>query len=129
LKEYAILITAYCLGDIIGLSSIQTLSIVYPEGPMLIQIINLVLFSLNQYYQVITNFNFIFVWCIWIGMQAGICYTNFMFLANAKTNLKEDLNLNFYERELVVNLLLISMDIGNFFAAVLSFGVMQYSFP
>jgi hypothetical protein len=123
------LITAYCLGDIIGLSSIQTLSIVYPEGPMLIQIINLVLFSLNQYYHVITNFNVIFVWCIWIGMQAGTCYTNFMFLANAKTNLKEDLNLNFYERELVVNLLLISMDIGNFFAAVLSFVVMQYSFP
>ncbi len=123
------MITAYCLGDIIGLSSIQTLSIVYPEGPMLIQIINLVLFSLNQYYHVITNFNVIFVWCIWIGMQAGTCYTNFMFLANAKTNLKEDLNLNFYERELVVNLLLISMDIGNFFAAVLSFVVMQYSFP
>jgi len=123
------LITAYCLGDIIGLSSIQTLSIVYPEGPMLIQIINLVLFSLNQYYYVITNFNVIFLWCIWIGMQAGTCYTNFMFLANAKTNLKEDLNLNFYERELVVNLLLISMDIGNFFAAVLSFVVMQYSFP
>jgi len=112
------------LGDIIGLSSIQTLSIVYPEGPMLIQILNLVLFSLNQYYHVITNFNFIFVWCIWIGMQAGTCYTNFMFLANAKTNLKEDLNLNFYERELVVNLLLISMDIGNFFAAVSSFAIM-----
>jgi hypothetical protein len=52
-----------------------------------------------------------------------------MFLANAKTNLKEDLNLNFYERELVVNLLLISMDIANFFAAVLTFVVMQYSFP
>ena len=113
----------------IGLSNIQTMSIVYPDGPTLIQIANLVLFGLNQYFHVVTNFNVIFMWCIWIGCQAGTCYTNFMFLANAKTNLKEDLNLNFYERELVVNLLLIAMDIGNFFAAVLSFGVMQYYFP
>jgi hypothetical protein len=37
--------------------------------------------------------------------------------------------LNFYERELVVNLLLISQDIGCFFAAVFGFAIMQYWYP
>jgi hypothetical protein len=80
-------------------------------------------------WHVFSNFNIVFLWCIVIGTMGGTCFTNFMFLANAKTNLPEDLNLNFYERELVVNLLLISQGIGIFFASAFGFFVMQYKFP
>lgn len=92
-----------------GLASIQTLSIRFPFGPTLIQIANTFIFVIFcLWFPFISNFNVIFLWCVAIGTQGGTCYTNFMFLANAKTNLDEDLNLNFYERELVVNLLLIA---------------------
>lgn len=83
---------AYNLGDILGVSSIQTMSIEYPTGPTIIQITNLVLFSfLSLQWNIITNYWLIFLWLIFIGAQGGTCYTNFIFLANAKTNLKQDL--------------------------------------
>jgi len=111
-------------------SNIQTLSIRYPTAPTIIQIINLVLFALlTLKWKIVTSFSLIFLWCIFIGTQGGTCYTNFIFLANSKTNLKEDLKLSFYERELAVNLLLIALSIGVFVASVLCFFVMQYSFP
>lgn len=78
---------------------------------------------------VITNFNLIFLWCIWIGCQAGTEYTNFIFLAITKTNLEVDMQLNFYERELVVNLLLIAQDTGCFLAAVTGFAIVQQFYP
>jgi len=79
---------AYNLGDVLGLSSIQTLSIRFPFGPTLIQILNMLLFIVFVLWlPILTNFNIIFLWCILIGTQGGTCYTNFMFLANAKTNL------------------------------------------
>ena len=39
------------------------------------------------------------------------------------------MGLNYYERELVCNLLLISNDIGGFFAVAMAYGVMQYQYP
>lgn len=124
------MIFAYNLGDVLGLSSIQRVSIKYPTGPTLIQIANMVLFTVFVlWWPLLNNFNLCFLWCIWIGSQGGTCYTNFMFLANAKTNLPEDMNLNFYERELVVNLLLISQGVGTFFAAAFGFFFMQFEWP
>lgn len=39
------------------------------------------------------------------------------------------MQLNFYERELVVNLLLIAQDIGSFLAAVTGFVILQQFYP
>ena len=129
-QQYLVMQFAYNLGDILGVSSIQTMSIEYPTGPTVIQIINCVLFSfLSLQWNILTSYWLIFIWLIFIGAQGGTCYTNFIFLANSKTNLKQDLGLSFFERELAVNLLLISLSIGVFFAAVVCFFVMQYWFP
>ena len=78
---------------------------------------------------VVTDFNLIFVWVMWIGCQQGTDYTNFIFLANCKTNMSYDMGLNYYERELVSNLLLISNDIGGFFASCLAYGYLQHGMP
>lgn len=39
------------------------------------------------------------------------------------------MNLNYYERELVVNLLLISNDLGLFFAQAVAAFIMLYKYP
>ena len=39
------------------------------------------------------------------------------------------MGLNYYERELVCNLILISNDVGGFFAAVIGYGYLQYMKP
>ena len=77
----------------------------------------------------LTNFNLVWVWVMWIGCQQGTDYTNFLFLANCKTNMRYDMKLNYYERELVCNLLLISNDVGGFFASVLGFAYLMYEQP
>jgi hypothetical protein len=128
-QEYLVLMFAYNLGNVVGLSSLQTMTLRFPSLPTFFQLFNCIVFAVNLFVPIITNFNVTFIWCIWIGTQAGTEYTNFTFLANTKTNLEVDMNLNFYERELVINLLLISQDIGMFFAAVFGFGIMQYWYP
>ena len=79
---------------------------------------------LNLQFNAVTNFNVIFIWTMWVGCQQGTDYTNFLFLANCKTNAPYDMHLNHYERELVCNLLLISNDVGGFFAFALAYGFM-----
>jgi hypothetical protein len=66
---------------------------------------------------------------MWVGVHAGTSYTNFLFLACTKTNLDCDMQLSYYERELVVNLLLISFELGNFIASSFSFAVMMFRYP
>ena len=39
------------------------------------------------------------------------------------------MGLNYYERELVCNLILISNDVGGFFAAVIGYAYLQYMKP
>jgi hypothetical protein len=39
------------------------------------------------------------------------------------------MHLNYYERELVCNLLLISNDVGGFFASVVGYAILQYNMP
>ena len=39
------------------------------------------------------------------------------------------MGLNYYERELVCNLLLIANDVGGFFAAIVSYAWLQYNMP
>ena len=100
-----------------------------PYIPSIIQFSNVILWIINLQYGLVTNFNAIFVWLMWIGCQQGTDYTNFLFLANCKTNMQYDMNLNYYERELVCNLLLISNDVGGFFASVFGYAILQYNMP
>jgi len=67
-------------------------------------------------YGAVDNFFIVFAWMMFVGGIAGSQFLNFLFLAVAKTTHKNDMNLNFYERELVVNLILIAYDIGAFYA-------------
>jgi len=64
-----------------------------------------------------------------IGVHSGTTYTNFIFLASAKTNLKCDMNLNFQERELVVNFLLLANLMGQFLGLFCSYGYLGYAYP
>jgi len=66
---------------------------------------------------------------MWVGVHSGTSYTNFIFLASTKTNLECDMRLNYYERELVVNLLLISNWLGQFLAVFVGFAVMMFRYP
>ena len=117
------------MGDVLSLSSLQGVTLLKPWYPSFFQFINLLLWILNCYTGWVTNFFVVFMWMMWVGCQTGTCYTNFLFLANARTNLECDMRLNYYERELVVNLLLISYDVGNFFAGVVAYAVQQNYFP
>ena len=83
----------------------------------------------NLYTKTVTSFSIMFLWLLWIGCQQGTDYTNFLFLANSRTNMKYDMGLNYYERELVCNLMLISNDVGGFFAAVIGYAYLQYLMP
>ena len=105
----------YNLGSLISLSTLQAVTLEYPYVPSLFQFVNVVLWICNLYYGVVQDFNLIFLWSMWVGCHQGTDYTNFLFLANCKTNAKFDMGLNYYERELVCNLLLISNDVGGFF--------------
>ena len=119
----------YNLGSVISLSTLQSTALERPYFPTIIQFINAVVWFFNIHFQFITNFNVVFIWMMWIGCQQGTDYTNFLFLANCKTNMDYDMKLNYYERELVCNLLLIANDVGGFFAAILSYAYLQYYMP
>ena len=101
----------------------------YPYIPTYLQAINAVLWILNLKYVFLTDFNLVFCWVMWVGCQQGTDYTNFLFLANCKTNMLYDMNLNYYERELVCNLLLISNDVGGFFASLIGYAYLMYEMP
>ncbi len=84
---------------------------------------------INVEYELVTSYNIIFLFTMWVGIQQGTSYTNFLFLANTKTNLQCDMRLSYYERELVVNLLLIANEFGQLIAQVACFAIMMYKYP
>jgi hypothetical protein len=49
-------------------------------------------------------------------------------MANTRTNLKCDMRLSYYERELCVNMLLIAQDIGVFFAGLTGYWIQAWFF-
>lgn len=100
------------MGSFVSLSSIQSYTLMYPWLPTVFQAGNIITGVLNLHYEWVTSYNVVFVWTVWVGIHAGTSYTNFLFLANTKTNLDCDMRLSYYERELVVNLLLIANDFG-----------------
>ena len=66
---------------------------------------------------------------IWCGFPGGTAYSNFLYLANTRTNLECDFNLHFTERELTVNLIFLANDLGIFFAGVIGFLIQAQYFP
>lgn len=75
------------------------------------------------------DFYLMFLFLVWCGFPGGTAYSNFLYLANTRTNLQCDFQLHYTERELTVNLLLFSNDIGILFAGVIGFGVQAWYFP
>lgn len=110
--QYTLLLFAYYMGSFVSLSSVQSLTLEYPWLPTFFQTINLALWCVNIQYRLVESYNLVWVWTVWVGVHSGTSYTNFLFLANTKTNLPCDMRLNYYERELVVNLLLLANDFG-----------------
>lgn len=109
------LIIANVLGNLIFSAYVQSYSLIYPTLPVYFQAINVILWTLNVIFWFVSDLRLLFIWMMFIGGISGASFTNFVFLANAKTNLFCDLQLNIYERELVVNLMLMSDDLGQFF--------------
>mmetsp|Transcript_42947 Transcript_42947/g.30941 ORF Transcript_42947/g.30941 Transcript_42947/m.30941 type:complete len:102 (-) Transcript_42947:113-418(-) len=98
----------YALGTFVSLSSMQSITIYRPYLPTLFQFINLMTLSAVFLLKYTTSFTLVFFWMIWVGAQGGTSYLNFLFMANTKTNLSCDLRLHYTERELTVNLILVS---------------------
>ena len=103
------------LGNLIFSAYVTAFSLMYPFMPVVLQLINTCLWILNVWLWFVVDLRLLFLWMMFIGGLSGASFTNFLFLANAKTDLFCDLKLNIYERELVVNLMLMSDDLGQFF--------------
>ena len=77
-----------------------------------------------------SSFLLIFLVCAAVGGLQGTEYTNFLYLANAKIiDLPYDMGLDYYERELTVNLLLIASDLGKLVSLSLTLLLKAYFDP
>ena len=117
------------LGNVMLSTWINAFSCVYPGVPFLLQLINVILWGINIKYRIVTNLWVTFIWMTLVGGIYGTSNTNFIFLANAKTDLYVDLNLKYNQRELVVNSLIIANYMGQFFALVITIGVLETMAP
>ena len=104
---YFLLIFSKEIGDLIFSPWISALACVHPRVPLVLEIMNATLWLFNYKHTLVTD---IPITCLWLALTGGIQatpYTNFMFLAIAKTDLYSDLGLEVKEREMVVNMLVI----------------------
>ena len=93
--------------------------------PTVIQFGFFVFSFVNFIFGVIENFFLMFIVMMLVGGLWGASYTNFLYLASAKIKLDCDMGLDYYERELTLNILLIASDVGMFVATLLAF-VLKY---
>ena len=100
------------LGSLVFAVYVQANSLNYPFVPTIALGLNALLWAINLWLGFVQNTFLLFLWMMVIGGLRQVSFINFLFLANAKTNLPCDLNLEIYDRELTVNLFLISYDIG-----------------
>lgn len=114
---------AYYAGSFISRSTLHSSILSRAYTPTLIQLFNLTLWIYNLQYNLFTDFYPVFFFMIWCGFPGGTAYSNFFYLANTRTNLDCDFNLHYTERELTVNLLLISNDLGIFFAGAIGIAI------
>ena len=111
-NQYLILMIAKEMGNILFSTWINAFACVYPAMPVLLQTINLILWALNCKFVFVTNLWVTFLWMTIVGGVYASPLTNFLFLANAKTNLHVDLDLSVNQREMVVNMLLCANYMG-----------------
>ena len=113
---FVVMKMACCIGTFLFMSSVQEATLTYPWLPTLLQGFNVIFWTVNVAYGLVTNFYALFFWMMIVGGLAGTEFVNFLFLAVAKTTHENDMELNIYERELTVNLLLMAFDLGGFYA-------------
>lgn len=91
-----------------------------PSLPTAIQLGFLVFWMFNATFSFVEDFILLFMICVVIGGLQGTEYTNFLYLANAKiVSLPCDMGLDYYERELTVNMLLMASDLGKLVSTAL----------
>ena len=120
---------AYYAGSFISRSTLHSSLLSKAFTPTGIQLVNFSLWLLNLHFDLVSDFYVVFLFLVWCGFPGGTAYSNFFYLANTRTTLECDFNLHYTERELTVNLLLISNDLGIFFAGVIGFAVQAWYFP
>lgn len=126
---FIILVIAGVLGNLIFSAYVTAISLMYPFMPVIFQFICSCLWLLNVWTWFVQDLRLLFIWMMFIGGLSGASFTNFLFLANAKTDLFCDLKLNIYERELVVNLMLMSDDLGQFYGYFFGFAIVYLLVP
>lgn len=114
---------AYYVGSFVARSTLHSTILNRSYTPTIIQAFNLFLWTLNLKYNLVSSFYPVFFFLVWCGFPGGIAYSNFFYLANSRTNLDCDFQLHYTERELTVNLLLTSNDLGIMFAGLVGFAV------
>jgi hypothetical protein len=123
---------AYYAGSFISRSTLNSAILSRAFTPTIVQLMNFIVwvFALTHpEWRLLDNFYAAFAFLVWCGFPGGTAYSNFLYLANTRTALDCDFNLHFTERELTVNLLLFSNDLGIFFAGVIGFLVQARFFP
>ena len=119
-NEYLMLRIAMGIGSFIFMAILQTITLMQPGLPTLIQAFFFCFWLVNINLRIITDFSVVFLLMMASGGLQGTVYTNFLYLANAKVALPCDMNLIYYERELTVVLLLAVSDLGHTLALALS---------
>ena len=127
--QFIMLTIAGVLGNLIFSAYVTAISLMFPHMPVIFQFINTCLWLLNVLTWFVTDIRLLFIWMMFIGGLSGASFTNFLFLANARTDLFCDLGLNIYERELVVNLMLMSDDLGQFYGYFFGLAIMYLLVP
>ena len=92
-NQFLILMIAKELGNLLFSTWINAFACVYPAMPVLLQTLNTILWAFNVRYAFVTNLWVTFFWMTIVGGLYASSFANFMFLANAKTDLHVDLNL------------------------------------
>ena len=108
------------LGNVMFSTWINAFACVYPSFPVLCQLLNVIAWIINLYFNLVHNLWVTFFWTMIVGGLYASSLSNFMFLANAKTDLYADLQLKIHQREFVVNMLLTANYMGQFFSLVVT---------
>ena len=106
------------LGNIIFMSHVEGVVLLYPSIPFFILFsitIALMVLTISIGITGITSIIPFFLASCAIGAADGTMFAAFLFHAVSKTDVPGSINLHFIERELVVNFLMISLNLGRFF--------------
>lgn len=106
------------LGNVVFMSKVEGIVLIYPSIPFFIlfaMAMGLLVVSLTISMHGIQSMIPFFLSSIAIGAADGTMFAAFLFHAVSHTDVPSSIHLNFRERELVVNFLLIAQNMGRFF--------------